>query len=267
MKKSIILLMIASVIISSSLAFTSCGRAREDEVVDSSYESEIQTNGTANDETLSDASDRPMGGTNICQVHSLLSYHGFPTEIQELVGEENFYEWVEESEKSTPRDGCPYPEASIYEFIKHFGISRQELEDVYYNTSTYYNRVFNFDILYSGDPELVDEYYRNIEYFNVVREKRLAVMTLKRNIRDGNPELWTEIFGSNRIAPANCVKRAVDAFGFTKEDMEGMIRSVSMIHNYVYDFNIDALYDGSMDGLSPLEQEAMFCGITDPMTE
>ena len=209
----------------------------------------------------------PMGGTNVCTVHSVMSYHSYSQEMIDLVGEENFNEWINASEKSVPRDGCAFPDSNVFQFINHFGIKREELEQVYYNTPCYYNRVLNLDVLYSGDFDLVDEYYRNMDYLDSVREKRQALLIFKSSIRNGDPDLWTETFGSDKITPQTSAKAAVDAYGLSRETIEALVAKEAAKRDYIYDYNIDALFDRSMDGLSPMEQDALFCGITDPMTE
>ncbi len=234
--------------------------------VQSETETDVDT-GIETGHKETDQKPGPMGGTNVCTVHSVMSYHSYSQEMIDLVGEENFNDWINASEKSAPRDGCAFPDSNVFQFINHFGIKREELEQVYYNTPCYYNRVLNLDVLYSGDSELVDEYYRNTDYLDSVREKRQALLIFKSSIRNGDPDLWTETFGSDKITPRASVKAAVDAYGLSRETIEAIVAKEAARRDYVYDYNIDALFDGSMDGLTPMEQDALFCGITDPMTE
>ena len=90
---------------------------------------------------------------------------------------------------------------------------------------------------------------------------------MKCLIRESNPDKWIETFGNDQITPQTSVKAAVNAFGLSREDIEHIIEESSKTIDAVYDYNIDALFDGSMDGLTPIEQDVLFCGITDPMTE
>lgn len=211
--------------------------------------------------------DRPIGGTDVCNVHPFSSYHWFPQTMIEIVGADQFNEWIENAEKATPTSDCRYPEANVYAFIRHFNIPRSEFEEQYYHSSLYYSTVLNFDVLYDDSQESADEYYRNVDYLNGVYEKRKALSYLKVLIRESDPDLWIETFGNNLITPQASVKAAVDAFGLSREDIEHIIEESSKTIDAVYDYNIDALFDGSMDGLTPVEQDALFCGISDPMTE
>ena len=211
--------------------------------------------------------ERPVGGSDTCKIHPFFCYHWFPQTMIEIVGEDLFNEWMESAEKVSPTSDCRYPEANVYAFIRHFDIPRSELEEQYYNSSLYYSTLLNFDVLYDDDPAQADEYYRDLEYFNGVLKKREALSCLKYLIRESDPEKWIETFGNDQITPQESVKMAVDTYGLARDDVEEIIRSSSKGQDLTYDYNVDALFDGSMDGLTPVEQDALFCGITDPMTE
>ncbi len=235
-----------------------------------SVQSETETDVDTGIETGHKETDQkpgPMGGTDVCTVHPFFCYHWFPQTMIEIVGEDLFNEWMESAEKVTPTSDCRYPEANVYAFIRHFNIPRSEFEEQYYNSSLYYSTLLNFDVLYDDDPVQADEYYRDLEYFNGVLKKREAFSCLKCLIRESNPDKWIETFGNDQITPQTSVKAAVNAFGLSREDIEHIIEESSKTIDAVYDYNIDALFDGSMDGLTPIEQDALFCGITDPMTE
>ena len=209
-----------------------------------------------------------IGGSNLCTVHSVMSYHSYSQEMMALVGEDEFYEWVETAEKGPSVDGCPSPNANVYEFIKHFEISRSDLEEIYYNTSLYYDSVLNFDVLYSGDDEAVDEFYRNVDELHIIEKKRRAFWELKSEPQwSDSGEKWFDTFGNYQVTPQTSIKTVVDVYGLSREDVEALVAKEAARQDYVYDYNIDALFDGSMDGLTPMEQDALFCGITDPMTE
>lgn len=220
-----------------------------------------------NEPDKTDFDPRPTGGSDTCKIHPYFCYHWFPKTMIEIVGEDQFNEWMESAEKVTPTSDCRYPEANVYAFIRHFNIPRIEFEEQYYHSSLYYSTVLNFDVLYDDSQESADEYYRNVDYLNGVYEKRKALSYLKVLIRESDPDLWIETFGNNLITPQASVKAAVDAFGLSREDIEHIIEESSKTIDAVYDYNIDALFDGSMDGLTPVEQDALFCGISDPMME
>ena len=173
MNRRISITILIFVLLFSCFVFVSCNTPSGDKDISLPIPTEKSTNHETTEEQIS-TSKGPMGGTNVCTVHSVMSYHSYSQEMIDLVGEENFNEWINASEKSVPRDGCAFPDSNVFQFINHFGIKREELEQVYYNTPCYYNRVLNLDVLYSGDSELVDEYYRNTELLDGIREKRQA---------------------------------------------------------------------------------------------
>ena len=211
--------------------------------------------------------DYPTGGTGMCKVHAE-SFHSYSQEMIALVGEDEFYEWTKEAEKGPLEDGCPFPDGNVYRYILHFNVSRSDLEEIYYNTSLYYDSVLNFDVLYSGDDEAVDEFYRNVDELHIIEEKRRAFWELKSEPQwSDSGEKWFDTFGNYQVTPQTSIKAVVDVYGLSREEVEAMIAKEAARKDYVYDYNIDALFDGSMDGLSPMEQDAQFCGITDPMTE
>ena len=221
-----------------------------------------------------DNTGRAIGGSGpFCTVHAI-SYHSWSPEMIELVGEEAFLEWNRNCEYILFTDDCHYPEASVYGFIKYFDIPREDLEYVYLNTVTYYSQVLNLDLLYSGNDEAVDAFYRNTEELKKTEERRSAFAWLKSYCRYHDLDRWVEQFGTDRITPQISFKSIVDAFGLTRQEVENLILSVdnppyrySDDPEYFYSYNTEALFDGSMDGLSPFEQDALFCGIEDYMSE
>jgi len=102
-----------------------------------------------------------------CPVH-FPEYHFFPLHYSEYVGRNIFLEWLDEAskvycdERGWPilENGCPRPKANVYEFIKHFGISKEEFHDLWYYSWAYYTEDHSPEILFGGGKELVDTYYR-----------------------------------------------------------------------------------------------------------
>lgn len=259
MKKRIILLGLSLVIF---LSLLSCEKK-----YDKTYES---TSDSYAEDTVSsekaESDHNPRGGTSICQVHSLLSYHGYSQEMINLVGEENFNSWAEKTSVPDQKDGCLYPDGNILSFIRFFNIPRDELERVYYQSATYYGHVLNLDLLYSGDEKAVDEYYRNSSIKDV-EEKREQFLILKMAIRDSYNEEWVDLFGDSRITPQKSVYEAVKAFGIDREKIESLVEENSNNNSPSYHYNFDVLFDESLEGLPPIEQDAAFCGISDYITE
>jgi hypothetical protein len=103
----------------------------------------------------------------ILEVH-LDNYHMFPGNFIDYVGKDNFNKWIEQNDKINfdkngypiLEDGCSIPKCNIYEFIKYFNVSEEEFYDLWYYSWSYYLYDYNIDILYNGDKEQIEEYYR-----------------------------------------------------------------------------------------------------------
>ena len=103
-------------------------------------------------------------------VHSVYgmesSYHDLLYDYVEYVGRENFDKWLEEAFKiseSINSPDCKFSYCNIYNFIKDFNIPREVFEDIYNKSVAYYLRDYNIDILYCGDINKIEEYYRTGE--------------------------------------------------------------------------------------------------------
>ncbi|MCR5263077.1 MAG: hypothetical protein K6D94_04330 [Clostridiales bacterium] len=105
------------------------------------------------------------GGENTC-IHAGVfndSFHTFDLSLIELVGGEQFDEWISENtgkpSKWFTSDECRAGPINIYEFIKHFDIDRETFEKLYYHSDSLYSKDYNIDLLYGDDEQAVYEYY------------------------------------------------------------------------------------------------------------
>jgi len=124
----------------------------------------IDDSGEAN---ISGDEENLFHGEMLTEAH-LMDYHNCPGIFIDYVGRNNFDEWIKQTdvinydEAGHPifENGCSVPKCTIYEFIKYFGISREEFHDLWYYSRVYYLWDYNPDILFSDDIELIDKYYR-----------------------------------------------------------------------------------------------------------
>ena len=243
--------------------FISCGKSQNYE---SGPISETHANGTVTADT-SDDNYRPTGGNTVCEVHPLLSYHSYSDEMVELVGKDEFSSWTEKASVPHLENGCMYSNSGIVSFIRYFNVPKEELERVYLETPTYYSQVLNIDLLYSGDDKLIEEFYRDCDRINETEEKRGQFAMLKLHIRQDHYDEWVELFGSDKITPQTSVYEAVRHFGISREEIENYKEKCSKSNVEEYEYNFDVLFDGSLDSLSPIEQDSALCGISDYMIQ
>lgn len=228
-----------------------------------------ETSGNTGD-AVDSTDDKPIGGTDVCKVHDV-SYHAFPSTIINLVGENKFHEWIDPLESPSDDGDCRYPEATLYNFIHHFNIPRETMEEIYTTSmTTYYPHVWNLNVLYLDTDDAADEFYRNIDNLFAVQERRSLIRELKLYILyDGHEEAWNEHFGRNYMTPQDSVIEIANAFNISREDLEAYAQKDVDLYNSVYDYDFDMIYneDGTFKEYdstkSGLELDAQFCGITD----
>ena len=134
------------------------------------------------------------GGTRtLCTIHSRAA-HSFTDALIKYVGEENFDEWIKDASMSPISDGCRNPEYTVYECIKYFNIPKEVFEEI--NLKECYNVFYyDVDILYSGDDNAVEEFFRDKDTAQKVIDKRLAFNEIKLRIYNKYLESFKDIFG------------------------------------------------------------------------
>ena len=115
-----------------------------------------------------------VGGPSIC-VHNFIngqfvemdSYHSIPSQfmsyVKTLYGEDAYSNWSEKcrSEKHLYTDTeCPFEYFNIVRFVNDFQIPRQVFDEIY-EKELYNWYDYNVDVIYSGDEEKIQEYYRS----------------------------------------------------------------------------------------------------------
>ena len=216
-----------------------------------------------------------MGGTSgMCSVH-YGDYHAFSNELISYVGEQNFYAWVEEAEKGSEKNGCLYPESTIYDFIHYFNIPRSLMEELYLNDpGMYYFHVWNMDLLYSDDKDAVDAYYRDVDALQNLFDKRKSFRNMKFNINTDYESEWSQKFEDRQWIQISMTE-IVSALNITRSELENYAEESIDPGCESYDYNYDAIYnaDGSIRGTGvtlfstdpepALAADAAFCGIDD----
>lgn len=155
---------IALVLLALTVVLASCGTVNtgtEDSDTDTQGLVESSDVDVEPEETKEDV----VGGTGVCKVHEI-SFHSFLTDFTVYVGEDAFAEWISEAEENDRSaggsDGCLYPTANLYRFIREFDIPREKFVEILNSDfSFYYNNDFNVDVLYDGTYEDADRYYRD----------------------------------------------------------------------------------------------------------
>ena len=202
-----------------------------------------------------------------CELHHQ-DYHIIPGALIDHIGEERFYEWTELDGADQTIEGCE-GNKTVYNCIKYFNIGRDELEEIY--SEAWNTTVWDIDALCSEDVSVSDEFYRNSEYIDSVHEKRSGLHLLKHKISETYYSEWTAIHGNFVPGPKHSVKYLVELLDISREEMEDLTKAWSSATTYSY--NVDVLYpvaqqedtsgNGESSALTPIEEDALFCGIDD----
>lgn len=128
------------------------------------------------------ANDVGIGGDyRICLVHSGY-YHTLDPFIGPLVSPEDFAKWyVPLRAKSTsPHGECLI---NVSTFMEHFGITREQIQQLIDDTRIDFVLEYNLDILFSGDRALIEAYY------DIKNEELHAKMAYEREDKHFSEEL------------------------------------------------------------------------------
>ena len=149
-------------IISLSL-LVSCSDDTSSDTVTNTTESTSVSSDEATENTEKPEETGGMGGTQFCRIHHA-DFHSTPLNVINYIGSEKFDEWRSHSsvpaEVADRNSECLYPNYHIYNLVKYFDISREELEELYFGSiGAYYHSVWNIDLIYSGTAEEYAEYF------------------------------------------------------------------------------------------------------------
>ncbi|MGI6744184.1 MAG: hypothetical protein ACOX4O_11075 [Eubacteriales bacterium] len=169
----------------------------------------------------------PPAGISANCIHSRIafdSFHYFDGELIKLVGNDKFDEWIN---ADIPFEGytaeeCPLSH-NIYRFIKHFDISREDFERIYYETGSYVNLDYNIDLLYGDDPAAVYEYYSGTGNAYVMR-CRSSDYQIKSSIYDiADPDRSIREERGCSAYSKYSIPQLIYDFGISREDFENII--------------------------------------------
>ena len=194
-------------------------------------------------------------GEVLTEVH-LMDYHTFAGYYIDYVGQENFNKWIEQSdvvnydERGNPifENGCSVPKCTIYEFIKYFGISREEFYDLWYYSRVYYLWDHDPDLLFSDDIELIDKYYRRTydEQAQMMAAKKSELNFLDRlNYLYYDDPVYGEAFrkvydlGYNRFSIPQLIYEA----NLPRTDLEECQKALISNYSDFYDYDFEMIYD------------------------
>lgn len=213
-----------------------------------------------------------VGGYVACSIHHQ-DYHTIPGALIDYIGRERFYQWTEIDEGKEVIQGCK-DNKTIYDCIHYFEVPRSALEEVY--TKVWDAWVWNLDALCDDNKFVSDQFYRNVEQINSVHEKRAALAWVKFKIFKANYDEWTAIYGDYVPGTEHSIEYLVELFDISRTDLEGYIAEAGTENTYEY--NLDVLYPTIQQGgsvginsvgntdtsdMTPIEKDALFCGIDD----
>ena len=192
------------------------------------------------------------------EVH-LMDYHNFSGVFIDYVGRNNFEEWIKQTdvvnydEDGYPilEDGCAVPKCTIYEFIKHFGISKEEFYDLWYYSRVYYLCDYDSDILFSDDEGLIEKYYRRNygerEQMMALRFTELCFIDDLHGLYYDDPvygEAFRKVYdlGYNRFSIPDLIYAADLPRSEVEECQESLKSKYSDIYNF-YDYDFEMIYN------------------------
>ena len=253
MKKYIITVIVAII----NLSIVSCGLQANPSETGNDHIASLPTDFIMGDTSaeINALYDETGGEWVDCNIH-LEDYHSISGTYSEYVGHEIFVEWWSEvrkldydgNGKAILYDGCPYPRATVCEFIKHFSLSKEEFHDLWYYSSSYYTIDHEPDILFSGDAEIIEEYYSRDydEYKQLMEIKQSEFYFLLDLFALYNDDpVYGESFGKvydlgfNRFSIAQLIYE-VD---LPREKVEGIYGHISNNPEMSsYDFDFETIY-------------------------
>ena len=167
---------IAIFLLISLLCFSACTQNQTPQ--NTTETSEATTSVTAN-ETL--PTEKDAGGGSLTTRKYRVRYYSIPYQFVLLVGEESYREWRNKLGSQSPDDTN---EMVMKKFVQHFNISREDFEKAnlefakvlaegiinfpLMNPKDYADQevdeIFNPDIIYTFDDEIINNYYLSPEY-------------------------------------------------------------------------------------------------------
>ena len=196
------------------------------------------------DDTTNTDDPPPIGGSwPICMYHHD-SYHSYTKELIDIVGEEAFRAWIEPIEQnweyiSYTETECPFPNSNIVEFIKHFGITDEQLIEVY--KADIYGLQWDIKALIDGDYEAFEKHSVEInktKSYKKLQNEYLIKLSLIQKIgtlKDNRSvEYYNSITDNGKYMPVDkvTVLDLVENTSLTREDIQKCIDSYEDCYKY-----------------------------------
>lgn len=200
------------------------------------------------DDTTYNEDPHEIGGTwPVCMYHHD-SYHSYTYELIDIVGEEAFRAWIEPIEQNWEyipytETACPFPNSNIVEFIKHFGITDEQLIEAY--KADIYGLQWDIKALIDGDYETFEKHaieinktksYKKLqdEYFI-----KLSLIQKTGTLKDDRSiEYYNSITDNGKYMPMNKVTilDLVENTSLTREDIQKCLDHYE--DRYEYDISL-----------------------------
>ena len=183
------------------------------------------------DTTNTDDSPPIGGGWPICMFHED-SYHTYPGTLVQIVGEEEFRAWIDPIEKNWEyipytETECPFPNSNIVEFIKHFGITDEQL--IYAYNDDFYHLQWDMEALLAEDYEAFEQHAIELraskEYRKLWEEQSLKYSIfdkLKLLKDDASVKYYNSITDNGKRHPVSevTILELVENSSLTREDIQ-----------------------------------------------
>ena len=240
--------------------------------------------------SISDINDEAVyGGGNSGCIHDSAyneSYHHITGALMDFVGSEAYMKWREEAIKLSEEnktEQCDFAYLTISYFIEYFDINREDFEKLYENT-IYYNIVdYNVDVLYSGNKDKIEHYYREqckdniqeMEFRAELREfKVLLVEKIFENQQNDDYKSWVKSLDKDNVIEWMETNMGnEDGFYLTAEslwsipefvydcdvseaDFKSCVEIRNMNTNTKYDYGIEKIYTDNKELKNAIENSA-----------
>ncbi len=203
------------------------------------------------DDTTNTDDPHEIGGTwPICMYHHD-SYHSYTDELIDIVGDEAFRAWIEPIEQNWEyipytETECPFPDSNIVEFIKHFGITDEQLIEAY--KANIYGLQWDIKALIDGDYETFEKHAIEINktksYKKLQNEYSIKLALIQKigTLKDDRSiEYYNSITDNGKYMPMNKVTilDLVENTSLTREDIQKCLDH----HEDRYEYDINLMFE------------------------
>ncbi len=191
-----------ALLLAACLLITACGKVETPPVTEDTTET---TTGTTTETTSAPTTETTAqtepaappettgitagGDAGICSAHAEL-YHAFPQPWIDFIGEDAFCAWADAEIAAHEPDesGCPYPTVNVYSFIHTFNYPKERFIEEF-NTHPWVDYDYQVDLLYEGEPEIIEYYYHNHGHWHTEQTKvALRLRDMKWKLIDKYPD-------------------------------------------------------------------------------